>query len=147
MDPLPATIAQRFLGVRRNAFAHSGVATGVPCHSHSATMGSMCTQERDRLIVRDVSPEGPVRPLVREKLEQIDFAAMAKGVRLCGRPGVTLRIFDHRSALEASIARRILVVLRTDAIDESHVNAGECPCRGRIELRTLHKNLPESQRT
>lgn len=34
-----------------------------------------------------------------------------------------------------------------DAIDEPHVKAGECPCHGRIELRTLHKNLPESRRT
>ena len=38
-------------------------------------------------------------------------------------------------------------MLRVDAIDESHVKAGECPCHGRIELRTLHKNLPESRRT
>lgn len=35
----------------------------------------------------------------------------------------------------------------SDAIDESHVYAGECSCHGRIELRTLHKHLPESRQT
>lgn len=38
-------------------------------------------------------------------------------------------------------------MLGADAVDESHVHTDEGPCRGRIELRTLHKNLPESRRT
>lgn len=58
-----------------------------------------------------------------------------------------LRLLNHRSAFEASITRRVLVVLGADAVDESHVHTDEGPCRGRIELRTLHKNLPESRRT
>ena len=38
-------------------------------------------------------------------------------------------------------------MLGTDTIDESPVEAGECRCRGRIKLRTTHRDLPGSRRT
>lgn len=38
-------------------------------------------------------------------------------------------------------------MLRVDAIDESHVTAGEGPCHGRIKLRTTHNDLPGSRLT
>lgn len=58
-----------------------------------------------------------------------------------------LRLYNDRPAFEASIARRLRVILRSYAIDESHVETGGCPCADRIELRTNHSDLPESRRT
>lgn len=66
---------------------------------------------------------------------------------LCGRPGLRFRVFNDRPAFETSVAGRFTLDLATDAIDESHVEAGECPCHGRIELRTTHRDLPGSRRT
>lgn len=56
-------------------------------------------------------------------------------------------ILNDGSAFEASKERRLCFILAADAIDESHVETGECPCRGGLELRTTHSDLPESQRT
>ncbi len=56
-------------------------------------------------------------------------------------------VLNDGSAFEASITRRFLFILAAYAIDEAHVETVECPCRGGLELRTTHRNLPESQRT
>jgi hypothetical protein len=64
---------------------------------------------------------------------------------LCGRPGVRFGIFNDRPAFETSVARRFVLILATDTIDESHVKTGKCPCHGRIKLRTTHRDLPGSR--
>lgn len=56
-------------------------------------------------------------------------------------------ILNDGSAFEASIERTFCFILAANTIDESHVKTGECPCRGGLELRTTHSDLPESQRT
>ena len=56
-------------------------------------------------------------------------------------------IVNDGSAFEASIERTLRFILAADAIDESHVETGECPCHGGLELRTTHSDLTESQRT
>ena len=56
-------------------------------------------------------------------------------------------IVNDGSAFEASIERTFCFILAADTIDKSHVETGECPCRGGLELRTTHSDLPESQRT
>jgi hypothetical protein len=56
-------------------------------------------------------------------------------------------IVNDGSAFEASIERTFCFILAADTIDESHVETGECPCHGGLELRTTHSDLPESQRT
>lgn len=58
-----------------------------------------------------------------------------------------MRVLNDGSAFEASIERSFCFILAADTIDESHVETSECPCRGGLELRTTHSNLPESQRT
>lgn len=56
-------------------------------------------------------------------------------------------VLNDGSTLEAPIERTFCFILATDTIDKSHVETGECPCRGGLELRTTHSDLPESQRT
>ena len=56
-------------------------------------------------------------------------------------------ILNDGSAFEASIERTLCFILAANTIDESHVETGECPCHGGLELRTTHSDLPESQRT
>lgn len=56
-------------------------------------------------------------------------------------------ILNDGSAFEASIERTLRFILAANTIDESHVETGECPCRGGLELRTTHSDLPESQQT
>ena len=69
------------------------------------------------------------------------------GRYLRGRPVLKFRVFNDRAAFETAVARRFALIVATDAIDKSHVKAGECPCHGRIELRTTHRDLPGSRRT
>lgn len=56
-------------------------------------------------------------------------------------------VLNDGSAFETSIERTFCFILATDTIDKSHVETGECPCRGGLELRTTHSDLPESKRT
>ena len=56
-------------------------------------------------------------------------------------------VLNDGSAFEAAIERTLCFILAADTIDESHVETVECPCRGGLELRTTHSNLPESQWT
>lgn len=56
-------------------------------------------------------------------------------------------VLNDGSAFEASIERTLCFILTANTIDESHVETGECPCHGGLELRTTHSDLPESQRT
>lgn len=58
-----------------------------------------------------------------------------------------MRVLNDGSTFEASIERTFFFILTANAIDEAHVETGERPCHGWIELRTTHRDLLESQRT
>ena len=107
----------------------------------------MDRKELETPMARGLNSEQAVELIVSDILRYAEPCANHSPARSCGSLGDRIGVLNDGSAFEASIERTFFFILAAYAIDESHVETGECRCHSWIEFRTTHRDLPESRRT